>query len=37
MRGCRLDSCDQGYRPVAGCREHGNEPLGSVKDGEFLE
>jgi hypothetical protein len=23
--------------PVAGCFEHGNEPLGSIKSGEFLD
>jgi hypothetical protein len=25
-----------GLQPVAGPRDHGNEPLGSVKGGEFL-
>jgi hypothetical protein len=23
--GCGMDSCGSGYRPVAGCCEHGNE------------
>jgi hypothetical protein len=26
-----------GYVPVVGLREHGNEPSGSIKGGEFLE
>lgn len=25
-----------GLDPAAGCCEHGNEPLGSIKDREFL-
>jgi hypothetical protein len=31
-----LDSSGSGYVPVAGCCEHGNEPSGFVKGGEFL-
>jgi hypothetical protein len=27
----------QDKRPVAGCCEHGNEPSGSIKGGEFLD
>jgi hypothetical protein len=34
---CRVDSSGSGQAPVAGCCEHGNEPLGSVKGGEFLD
>jgi len=26
-----------GQGPVAGCREHGNEPLGSIKGRGFLD
>jgi hypothetical protein len=33
--GCELDSSDSCQGPVAGCSEHGNEPLDSTKDGEF--
>jgi hypothetical protein len=33
---CSLDSSNSGQGPVAGSCEHGNEPLGSVKYGEFL-
>jgi hypothetical protein len=28
---------DQDRGPVAGCCEHGNEPSGSIKGGEFLD
>jgi hypothetical protein len=31
-----MDSSGSGQGPVAGSREHGNEPLGSVKGAEFL-
>jgi hypothetical protein len=31
-----LDSYGSGERPVAGSYEHGNEPSGSIKGGEFL-
>jgi hypothetical protein len=34
--GCGLDSSGSGYGPVVGSCEHGNEPLGSIKGGEFL-
>jgi hypothetical protein len=35
--GRRLDSSASGYKPVAGFCEHGgDEPPGSIKDGEFL-
>jgi hypothetical protein len=30
-----LDSSDTRWGPVAGCCEHRNEPLGSIKDGGF--
>jgi hypothetical protein len=26
-----------GYGPMVGCCEHGNKPLGSIQDGEFLD
>jgi hypothetical protein len=32
-----VDASDSGQGPVAGSCEHGNEPLGSIKGGEFLE
>jgi len=35
--GCGLDSSDLGWGQVAGCCEHGNEPSGSIKCGEFLD
>jgi hypothetical protein len=34
---CGLDSSGSGQGPMAGCCEHDNEPLGSVKGGEFLD
>jgi hypothetical protein len=34
---CAMDSSGSGYGPVAGCREHGNVPLGSIKGGKFLD
>jgi hypothetical protein len=34
---CGLDPSDLGSRPVAGCCEYGNEPLGSIKCREFLD
>jgi hypothetical protein len=34
---CGLDASGLGYCPVAGPREHGNEPTGSTKGREFLE
>jgi hypothetical protein len=33
---CGLDSSGSGQGPVAGCCENGNEPLDSIKSGEFL-
>jgi hypothetical protein len=35
--GCGLSSSGSGYGPVAGSCEHGNEPLVSIKGGEFLD
>jgi hypothetical protein len=32
-----MDASGTVKRPVAGSREHGNEPLGSIKRGEFLD
>jgi hypothetical protein len=32
-----MDSFVSGQGPVAGSCEHGNEPLGSTKGGEFLD
>jgi hypothetical protein len=37
VRRCGLDSSGSGWDPVAGCFEHGNEPLGSIIVGEFLD
>ena len=34
---CGLDWAGPGYRQVADACECGNEPLGSVKCGEFLD
>jgi hypothetical protein len=33
---CELDTPGSGMAPLAVC-EHGNEPLGSIKGGEFLD
>jgi hypothetical protein len=33
---CGLDSSDSGWRPIAGCCEHGNATSGSIKGGNFL-
>jgi hypothetical protein len=33
---CGLDLYGSGEDPFAGSSEHGNEALGSVKDGEYL-
>jgi hypothetical protein len=33
---CGLDASGLGYGPVVGCCEDGNEPLCSIKGGEFL-
>jgi len=32
---CELDASGSGWGPVAGPREQGNEPSGSIKCGEF--
>jgi hypothetical protein len=32
-----MDSSGSGQGPVAGWCEHGNEPLGSIKGGDFLD
>jgi len=37
MGGCGLDSSGSGQELVAGSCEHGNEPSGSMKGGEFLD
>jgi hypothetical protein len=34
---CGLDACGSGQGPVTGCCEHGNEPSGFNKGGEFLD
>jgi hypothetical protein len=34
---CGLYSSGSGWGPVAGCCEHGNEPLCVTKDEEFLD
>jgi hypothetical protein len=35
--GCGLDSSGSRQEPVAGSCEHGTEPSGSIKGGEFLD
>jgi len=37
VRICGLDSSGSGEGLVVGCCEHGNEPWGSIKGGEFLD
>jgi len=37
MWGCGLDRSDSEQGQVTGSCEHGNEPSGSIKCGEFLE
>jgi hypothetical protein len=37
MGRCGLDSSGSRQGPVAGCCEHGNEPSGSIKGGEFFD
>jgi hypothetical protein len=32
-----LDSYYSGYGPVTGSCKHGNEPVGSIEGGEFLD
>jgi hypothetical protein len=34
---CGLDVSNLRQGPVAGSCEHGNEPLGSIEGGEFLD
>jgi hypothetical protein len=34
---CGLDASGSGQGPVADCFEHGNEPSGPPKGGEFLD
>jgi hypothetical protein len=34
---CGLDACGSGQEPMMGCCEHGTEPSGSMKVGEFLD
>jgi hypothetical protein len=34
---CDMDASGSGQGPVAGPREHGNEPSGSMKGGEFRD
>jgi hypothetical protein len=36
-RRCGLDSSGSGQGPVASPCEHGNEPTGSIKNGEFVD
>jgi hypothetical protein len=36
-RGMRTGLFDSGWGTVVACCEHGNEPSGSIKSGEFLE
>jgi len=37
MEGCEIYSPSSGYGPSAGSCEHGNEPSGALKGGEFLD
>jgi hypothetical protein len=37
FRECGLDSLGSGYGQVVSSCEHGNEPLGSIKCGVFLD
>jgi hypothetical protein len=37
VRRCGLDESGLGYGPVTGSCEHGNEPSGPIKGGEFLD
>jgi hypothetical protein len=36
VRSCGLDASVSGKGLVVGCGEHGNEPWGSTKGGDFL-
>jgi hypothetical protein len=35
--GCELHLCRSGYGPMAGSCEHGDQPSGSIKGGEFVK
>jgi hypothetical protein len=35
--GCEMDSSGSGYDKWRALCEHGNEPLGSIKGGKFLD
>jgi hypothetical protein len=35
--GCGLDSCGSGWKVLAACYEHGNEPSGSINGREFID
>jgi hypothetical protein len=37
VRRCGLEASGSGYGTVAGACKHSNEPLGSIKGGEFLD
>jgi hypothetical protein len=38
VKKCGVDSCGSGQGQVGGgCCEHGNEPSGSIKGGEFID
>jgi hypothetical protein len=37
MQACGLDASVSGWDQIAGCCEHGNETLGSLEGGKFLE
>jgi hypothetical protein len=37
VRMCELDASGSGQGPAAGCCEHGNEPMGSIKGSGFLD
>jgi hypothetical protein len=37
VEGCGLDSSGPEWGPVVGSCEHGSEPSGSIKGGEFLD
>jgi hypothetical protein len=37
MEACGLDSFGSGLEPVANSCEHGNDPSGYIKGGEFLD
>jgi hypothetical protein len=37
MGRCGLDASGSGQEPAVGSCEHGDEPSGSIKGGEFLD